>query len=116
MMKVDLSNFSDDGELVNAIVSGATLRVVQQSQRTSFAGANHRMSADDTLDIVKIVIVGNSGVGKDSKGGANNILDLFEKISHQMPVLLAVPTAVGFEPKVVNEMAPSDSHSRKLGG
>jgi len=64
MMKVDLSKMSEDGELVNAIVSAATLRVVQQSQRASFAGANHRMSADDTLDIIKIVVVGNSGVGK----------------------------------------------------
>jgi len=64
MMKVDLSKMNEDHELVNAIVSAATLRVVQQSQRGSVGGANHRMSADDTLDIIKIVIVGNSGVGK----------------------------------------------------
>lgn len=64
MMKVDIKSFSEDDQFVNAIVSSATLRVVQQSQRTSVAGQNHRMSADDTLDIIKVVVVGDSGVGK----------------------------------------------------
>ena len=69
MMKVDLASCDEEGEMINALVSAATLRVVQ---RTSVVGRrsqgsvsrNHRMSADDTLDLIKIVIVGDSGVGK----------------------------------------------------
>ena len=70
-MKVDLSSFNDEDEMVNSLVSAATLRVVQKdaasgrgSRASVSGGANRRMSADDTLDIVKIVVVGDSGTGK----------------------------------------------------
>jgi len=70
MMKVDLSSMDNDEEMINAVTMAATLRVVQKeavsrSSRVSTSGAgNRRMSADDTLDIVKIVVVGDSGTGK----------------------------------------------------
>ncbi len=71
MMKVDLTSFDEDDEMVNAVVQAATLRVVQKEAATGrgsrvsmAAGGTRRMSADDTLDIVKIVVVGDSGTGK----------------------------------------------------
>jgi len=71
MMKVELSSFHEEDEMINAIVSAATLRVVQKdaasgrgSRSSMSGGGNRRMSADDTLDIVKIVVVGDSGTGK----------------------------------------------------
>lgn len=72
MMSVDLQSMHEDEEFVNAIVSAATLRAVQKDatsgrgSRASVSGGagNRRMSADDTLDIVKLVIVGDSGTGK----------------------------------------------------
>ena len=70
MMHVDLKSLHEEDEMINAIVSAATLRVVQKDveargSRASMSGANNRrMSADDSLDIVKLVIVGDSGTGK----------------------------------------------------
>jgi GTPase SAR1 family protein len=61
---------ADDSEMMTAIVEAVTARVVQQehvsgrraSQSVSVGGG--RISVDDTLDMIKLVVVGDSGVGK----------------------------------------------------
>eukprot|EP00802_Teleaulax_amphioxeia_P006549 Tamp_06553.p1 GENE.Tamp_06553~~Tamp_06553.p1 ORF type:complete len:554 (-),score=114.28 Tamp_06553:341-2002(-) len=45
------------------------------------------------------------GVGSGEKG-ARDIVDLIERLGRQMPVLHAVPVAIGFEPRVANQMLP----------
>jgi len=68
MMNVDLRSFGDDSEMVGAIVSAATLRVAnkehQSGRRSMSSVSGGRVSVDDTLDMIKLVIVGDSGVGK----------------------------------------------------
>ena len=68
MMNVNLVNFNDDSEMVGAIVSAATLRVAniehQSGRRSMSSVSGGRVSVDDTLDMIKLVIVGDSGVGK----------------------------------------------------
>ena len=68
MMSVDMSRLGGEDEMVNALVSAATLRVVRASQVSgrgrSQGSVSRRLSADDTLDMIKVVIVGDSGVGK----------------------------------------------------
>ena len=69
MMQVDTSRMGED-EMVGAIVSAATFRVVRaenasgrrSTQAVSMSGG--RVSMDDTLDMIKLIIVGDSGVGK----------------------------------------------------
>ena len=68
MMKVDTSRCGEESEMVGALVEAATLRVVSREQvsgrrsQTSVSGG--RVTVDDTLDLIKLVIVGDSGVGK----------------------------------------------------
>ena len=70
MMQVDLKPFSDDADMIGAIVSAATFRVVRaenasgRRSQTSVSMSGGRVSIDDTLDMIKLVIVGDSGVGK----------------------------------------------------
>lgn len=69
MMKVNLGSLADDADMVGALVQAATMRIVQNeaprrsSAAVSRAGAG-RVSVDDTLDMIKLIIVGDSGVGK----------------------------------------------------
>ena len=71
MMQIDISKCGEDSELEGALVAAATLRVVKAEnvggRRSSAARASMgggRVSMDDTLDMIKLVIVGDSGVGK----------------------------------------------------
>ena len=70
MLNVEVSDQAEDGEKIAAVVSSATLRAVQNesSHRAtvsmSMAGQQRRVTIDDTLDLVKVVLVGDSGVGK----------------------------------------------------
>ena len=70
MMQVDLSSLGEDSEMVGAIVSAATFRVVR-AENASGRRSTHavsmsggRVSVDDTVDMIKLIIVGDSGVGK----------------------------------------------------
>ena len=70
MMQADISKCGTEAEMVGVLVESATLRVVarenvsgRRSQSSVSAGAG-RISMDDTLDMIKLVIVGDSGVGK----------------------------------------------------
>lgn len=70
MMQADISKCGTEAEVVGVLVESATLRVVarenvsgRRSQSSVSAGAG-RISMDDTLDMIKLVIVGDSGVGK----------------------------------------------------
>ena len=66
MLSVETSQLGDEDELVGAIVSAATLRVVQRpsGRGRSRSSVSRRLSVDDTLDLIKVIIVGDSGVGK----------------------------------------------------
>jgi hypothetical protein len=52
------------------------------------------------------------GVSSNTKG-AFHIVDLIERLSRQMPVLHAVPVAIGSEPRVANQMLPSACQTEK---
>jgi len=69
MMSVNISKMADDTEMVDAIACAATARVVRKEQtagrRSSYsASMSGGVSLDDTLDMIKLIIVGDSGVGK----------------------------------------------------
>ena len=70
MMQVDLSSLGEDNEMVGAIVSAATFRVVRAEQASgrrsthAVSMSGGRVSVDDTVDMIKLIIVGDSGVGK----------------------------------------------------
>ena len=68
MMQVDTSKCGEEVDMVNALVEAATLRVVQREavsgRRSQSSVSQARVSMDDTLDMIKLVIVGDSGVGK----------------------------------------------------
>lgn len=79
MMQIDMKSLHDEDAQIGALVSAATLRVVRSvsvsrvSRRSSVGdrGLGGRKSVsggavtvDDTLDMIKLVIVGDSGVGK----------------------------------------------------
>jgi len=66
MLKIDETTVADDNEKLMAINAAVSLRVVQkenQTDRRSMSVAG-RVTIDDTLDLIKIVLVGDSGVGK----------------------------------------------------
>ena len=68
MMNVDTRSLGEESEMVGALVSAATLRVVkrenQSGRRSQTSISAGRVSMDDTLDMIKLVVVGDSGVGK----------------------------------------------------
>lgn len=69
MLNVETKHMHADDEIELAIVSAATLRVVRKERptprRSSFSGATlGKVTEDETLDMIKLVIVGDSGVGK----------------------------------------------------
>ena len=72
MMQVDLSSLGEDNEMVGAIVSAATFRVVRAEQASgrrsthAVSMSGGRVSVDDTVDMIKLIIVGDSGVGKSN--------------------------------------------------
>jgi len=67
MLHVDTNACGEEGDIMGALVQAATFRVVvceQNSGRRSRTSSGRRISEDDTLDLIKVVIVGDSNVGK----------------------------------------------------
>lgn len=68
MLNVTLGSFNEDDEMIAALAQGATSRVVMaeaaSGRRSQGSVSGARVSMDDTLDMIKLVIVGDSGVGK----------------------------------------------------
>jgi len=65
MMSVDVRKLGDEDEMVAALVQAVTMRIAQaEAPRRSSASAGRVSTADETLDMIKLIIVGDSGVGK----------------------------------------------------
>jgi len=66
VLKLQVGPEADDSDKMMAVISAVTLKAVQRENKTgrrsvSVAG---RVTIDETLDLIKIVLVGDSGVGK----------------------------------------------------
>jgi len=66
ILKLGVPPDADDNDKLMAVISAVTLKAVQRENTTgrrsvSVAG---RVTIDETLDLIKIVLVGDSGVGK----------------------------------------------------
>jgi len=67
MMKLVQPETSPDSEeMVELIIHAVTLKIVQQENNVGRRSISRRITVDETLDLVKIVLVGDSGVGKSS--------------------------------------------------
>ena len=66
MLHVETNACGEEGGMVGALVQAATLRVVVREQNSGRRSrtSSGRISEDDTLDLIKVVIVGDSNVGK----------------------------------------------------
>ena len=63
---LDVKAAEGEDDLLGAVVSGATLRLVRRENecRPSFAAFSKRLTVDDAHELVKLVLVGDAGVGK----------------------------------------------------
>ncbi|KAL1496731.1 hypothetical protein AB1Y20_014324 [Prymnesium parvum] len=66
VLKLEQTEEADDSEKLVAVISAVTLKAVQRENQTgrrsvSVAG---RVTIDETLDLIKIALIGDSGVGK----------------------------------------------------
>ena len=66
MMKLAPEADADSEELLATVMHAVTLKVVQQENTTGRRSVSRKYTIDEALDLVKIVLVGNSGVGKTS--------------------------------------------------
>ena len=64
MMKLDPPPNADDEELVAIVIHAATLRIIRQENGIGRRSMSRRVSMDEMVDLVKIVLVGDAGVGK----------------------------------------------------
>eukprot|EP00308_Calcidiscus_leptoporus_P025213 CAMPEP_0119393098 /NCGR_PEP_ID=MMETSP1334-20130426/124115_1 /TAXON_ID=127549 /ORGANISM="Calcidiscus leptoporus, Strain RCC1130" /LENGTH=323 /DNA_ID=CAMNT_0007416093 /DNA_START=45 /DNA_END=1017 /DNA_ORIENTATION=- len=66
MMKLSPPADADSEELLATVMHAVTLKVVQQENKTGRRSVSRKYTVDEALDLVKIVLVGDSGVGKTS--------------------------------------------------
>uniref|UniRef100_A0A7S3AFE2 Uncharacterized protein n=1 Tax=Haptolina ericina TaxID=156174 RepID=A0A7S3AFE2_9EUKA len=66
ILKLNMGGSEEDADKLMAVISAVTLRIVQRENATGRRSVSHagRVTVDETLDLIKIVLVGNSGVGK----------------------------------------------------
>jgi len=64
IMKLTPAEDADDDELMATVIHAATQRIVDQENAMGRRSISRRVTKDETLDLVKIVLVGDSGVGK----------------------------------------------------